>query len=589
MPDGGYSFGAPRIVSAREEDIVADSLREFNEMQTWRNVFAAQWEEVAELIAPNSRNTFMVGNFNWPGQKKTDRQVDASGMMALGRFGAICDSLLTPRNMMWHGLTANNDYVMKDRATRLWFEDVAKILFKARYAPIGNFSSQNQNNFQQLGAFGLLGMFIDEFDNTLYPSIRGIRYKSIPVGELFIRENHQGLVDGFIRWFRLTARQAWQKWGPLGTFPEILRMPLEKGSEQPYNFIHRVVPRNDWDPDRLDEKGKPYASYYVSMEGRCLLSEGGYRMIPAAISRYEQAPGEVYGRSPAMAVLPALKTLNAEKRTFLKQGHRAADPVLLTADDGIVDMSLRPGAMNKGGVSAEGRPLVQVLPTGQIQTTLEMMQEERSLINDSFLVSLFQILTETPQMTATEVIERTNEKGILLAPTMGRQQSEYLGPMIERELDVLSAQGLLPPMPPRLREAKGEYQVVYSSPLSRAMRAQEASGFIRSVEIAKEIVNITQDHSYLDPFDFDTAMPAIAEINGTPFSWMADDETIQKKRQARADAQKRQEQIQAAPAQAGMLKAQAAAAKAGVPLGPPAPGQAPASGGRPLAEQVMGA
>ena len=40
-----------------------------------------------------------------------------------------------------------------------------------------------------------------------------------------------------------------------------------------------------------------------------------------------------------------------------------------------------------------------------------------------------------PQMTATEVIERTNEKGILLAPTIGRQQSEYLGPMIERELD----------------------------------------------------------------------------------------------------------------------------------------------------------
>src|SRR4029077_1707786 len=105
-----------------------------------------------------------------------------------------------------------------------------------------------------------------------------------------------------------------------------------------------------------------------------------------------------------------------------------------------------------------------------------MMAEERTLIGDAFLVTLFQILTETPQMTATEVIERTNEKGILLAPTVGRQQSEYLGPMIERELDVLGAQGLLPPMPPRLKEAKGEYQVVYTSPFSRAMRAQEAAG-----------------------------------------------------------------------------------------------------------------
>ncbi len=586
MPDAGYPSGPPRIISAREEDIVADSMREFNEMQTWRNTTASQWEEVAELICPNSRNTFMFGNFNWPGQKKTDRQVDASGMMALGRFGAICDSLLTPRNMQWHGLAANDDYVMKDRATRLWFEDTTRRLFKYRYDAMANFASQNQNNYIQLGAFGTLGMFIDEFDNDLHPFTKGIRYKSIPAGELFIRENHQGLVDGFIRWFRLTARQAWQKWGKMGTFPEILKMPLEKGSEQPYNFIHRVIPRNDWDPDRLDSRGKPYASYYVSIEGRSLLSEGGYRMIPAAISRYEQAPGEVYGRSPAMAVLPALKTLNAEKRTFLKQGHRAADPVLLTADDGLVDMSLRPGAMNKGGMTSDGKALVGVLPTGQIQTTIEMMQEERSLINDSFLVSLFQILTETPQMTATEVIERTNEKGILIAPTMGRQQSEYLGTMIPRELDVLSAQRLLLPMPPRLREAHGQYDVVYTSPLSRAMRAQEAAGFIRTVEIAKEIVNITQDHQYLDQFDFDTAMPAIAEINGTPFSWMADPEAIAKKRKARADALQRQEQIQAAPAQAGMIKAQAAAAKAGVPVGP---GQAPAEGGRPLADQVMGA
>jgi hypothetical protein len=573
----------PRVVTQREEDIVADSLREFSQLQTWRNVFAAHWEEVSELILPTSRNTFMVGNFNWPGQKKTDRQIDASGMMALGRFAAICDSLLTPRNMTWHTLEANDEYVMKDRQTRLWFEQVTKILFKYRYQPIANFASQNQNNFLQLGAFGTQGMFIDEFDNSMHPQSRGIRYKSIPLGELFIRENHQGMVDGFIRWFRMTARQAEQKWGKLGTFPEVMRPALESGSEQLFNFIHRVCPRTDYDADRLDERGKPYASYYVSMEGRCLLQEGGYRMIPASISRYEQAPGEVYGRSPAMMVLPALKTLNAEKRTFLKQGHRAADPVLLTSDDGLIDMSLRPGAVNKGGIGPDGRELVKILPTGNIQITKEMMAEEKSLINDSFLVTLFQILTETPTMTATEVIERTNEKGILLAPTVGRQQSEYLGPMIERELDVLAAQGLLPPMPGRLAEAKGEYRVTYTSPLSRAQRAQEAAGFMRTVEAVKELVNITQDMSLLDPFDFDSAIPAIADIQAVPASWMADVDQIAQKRQQRAQQQARQQAIQEAPAKAAMMKAQAAAAKGGM-----VPGQQPAQPGAPLAQQLGG-
>jgi hypothetical protein len=285
-----------------------------------------------------------------------------------------------------------------------------------------------------------------------------------------------------------------------------------------------------------------------------------------------------------MDVLPALKTLNAEKKTFLTQGHRAIAPVLFTSDDGVIDASMRPGALNKGGVNAEGKLMVQALPTGNIQINKEMMDEERSLINDAFLVSLFQILEETPQMTATEVIERTNEKGILLAPTVGRQQDEYLGPMIHREIVCLGEQGLLPPMPPVLKEAKGSYEVAYTSPLSRAMRAQEAAGFIRTVETAKEIVNITQDPSYLDPFDFDAALPAIAEIQSVPPSWMSSDEKIAAKRKNRAAAAQQQAQVQALPAQAAMLKAQSTVAKNQPGLGTrgvggaPPPGQPPQGG-----------
>lgn len=578
-------LAVPRIQSKREELIVGESLQEFSQLTTFRNVFAGQWEEIASLIDTNSRGTFFYGNYNFPGRKTTELQVDASGMIALNRFGAICDSLLTPRNMTWHEL-AFDDYLMKNRQVRLWCEYARKVLFKLRYAPHAGFTAQNTMCYRQLGAYGTPGMFIDEFDNTLFPWERGIRYKAMSMGELFIRENHQGIVDGFIRWFKLTARQAYQKWGEM--IPDLLRAPLQANSEMLYDFLHRVVPRNDYDPQRLDERGKPYASYYISMTGRALLSEGGYRRFPAAISRYEQAPNEVYGRSPATMVLPALKTLNAEKRTFLKVGHRAADPVLLTQDDGLVGVSLRPGAMNPGGMSPDGKMLVGVLPTGQIQITEKMMAEEKALINDAFFVTLFQILTETPTMTATEVIERTNEKGILLAPTVGNQQSGYLGPMIERELDVADAIGAFRdmPMPGLLREARGMPQAVYTSPLSRAMRAQEASGFMRTVEAVKELVAITGDHSLLDPFDFDTAVPAIATTQSVPESWMSDADAIAKKRQVRAAQQAKQEAIQAAPAKAAMMKAQAVQAKAGVP---PPQGQLPAEGGRPLQEQFQGA
>ena len=546
-------------------------MQEFSQIQLYRNTTAMQWEEIASLIDPTSRNTFFYGNYNWPGMKLTQRQVDATGMVSLHRFAAILDSLLTPRNMFWHQLEADDPYVMKDRDTQLWFEQATRILFKARYAPIANFSSQNQNNYQGLGAYGTAGMFVDSFQGH-DPRIKGLRYKTIPLGQLFIRENHQGLVDGVIRWWRMTARQAMQKWPD--RFPDVLRPALDANSEAPFNFMHRICPRDDYDPQRLDEKGMIYKSQYFCIESKTMLQpEGGYHTFPYAISRYDQTPNEKYGRSPAMMVLPALKTLNAQKRTFLKQGHRAADPVLLTADDGLVDMSLRPGSMNKGGVSSDGKLLVHVLPTGQIQISKEMMADEKGLIQDVFLVALFQIMEKSPTMTATEVIERVNEKGILLAPTVGRQQSEYLGPMIDRELDVLSSQRLLPPMPPRLREAGGSYQTVYTSPLSKAMKSQETAGFMRVLQSLQEVVKITGDNSLLDRFDFDVIVPAMADQQSVPVSWMADDKKVAAKRQARAQAQAQEQQIRAAPAKAALMSAQAKQQAAGVQQ--QQPGQAP--------------
>ncbi len=562
----------------REMEIVDKVIALFEQLNQWRVNFAGQWEETAELIMPSSRNTFFRWNVNFPGQKKTDRQVDASGMLALNRFSAILDSLLTPRNMQWHTLASDNDYVQKDRATKVWFADATRVLFKQRYMAAANFVGQNIQNWKSLGAFGNAGMFIDRLQGFRDEPLRGLRYKSLPIGEVFIRENHQGQVDGFVRAFRLTGRQAYQRWGAKCS-PALIDA-MNKQSEALYDFFHCVIPNREYDPLRLDKRGKLFASYYVSLEGRCLLQEGGYSSFPLCFARYDQAPWEVYGRGPAMDVLPALKTLNAEKRMFLKVGHRAADPVLLTNDDGLIDsISLRPGAMNKGGVNDQGVEMVKVLPTGKMEITKEMMDEERSLINDSFLVTLFQIMTETPQMTATEVVERINEKGILLAPTVGRQQSEYLGPMIERELDVLVDMGMLPPMPPRLREAKGEFHVVYTSPLARSQRAQEASGFLRTIESALEIAGQMQDPSILDSFALDRAFPAIAEIQNVPPDWMATAEEIQNKGKNRAQQQQQEQAVQALPAQAAMLKAQKAVGQQGpaqaLGQGGPQPGGPP--------------
>lgn len=559
----GSTFVLSRQTLERQEELVRATTQRLNEQLATRGSLNMICEEVAARVAPAWKNSFNFLSTNTPYQKNTDQQVDSNGMMALSRFMAICDSLLSPRNQTWHTLGPEDDYLVKDREARLWFYNTTRKLFKFRYSPVSNFSANNQGVYHSLGAFGTGVLFIDQFYDMMGRR-KALRYKNIPFGDIYLEQNHQGLYDGFTRIMRLTAREAFKQWpGMQDRWPEMIKQALEKNSDRKFIFLHRVCPRDDYNPGYLDYRGKPYASYYICMDTRTFVDEGGYLSFPIAATRYYQGPNEQDGRGVAMDVLPSLKTLDAEKRVFLKQGHRAGDPIILLADDGIVNGNMRPGAQNRGALTKDGKRLMDILPTGEIQVTSEMMMEEKSLINDAFLVALFQIMTEKNGMTATEVIERVNEKGILIAPTLGRQEGEYFGPMIDRELVVMAEMGVLDKLPPALLEAGGRYSVKYNSPLSKASRAQEASGFLRTVQEVTEIAGVTQDNSLFDVFNFDRAIPDIAEIQGAPEPWMASPDEIAAKRAARKQQSDVAQQIQAAPAAAAMIKAQAAAAKAG--------------------------
>lgn len=526
----------------------------FNRASSNRGNWESHWEEIAERILPSYKGYF---NSRWTtkGEKRTQELFDSTGQIALNRFASILDSLLTPRNQKWHRLTATDPELNKNREVKAYFDEVNKILFKYRYAPMANFAAQNQSNYVSLGAFGSGSLFIDDLQGTPGTFQPGIRYKHTNLGETYFLENHQGIVDTVIRHFRMTARQAYQKWGD--KIGEKMKGDLNSNPEREHYFLHAIEPNKNFDPERADYRGMPYSSTYVVKSDKTILEVGGYNTMPYAISRYQQAPNEVYGRGPAMSVLPALKTLNEQKKTLLKQGHRAVDPVLLAHDDGVLDnINMKPGAINFGGVDANGRPLVQALPTGNPMVGADLMDMERQVINDTFLVTIFQILTETPAMTATEVMERTREKGILLAPTIGRQQSEYLGPMIEREIDVLARQNLLPEMPPILIEAGADFEIEYDSPLSRAQRAEEASGLMRTVEATLNIVNVTQNPAPLDHFNWDVIVPELSEINAVPIRWTRSIEEVQAIRKARSEAAEQRQATEMAPSMAAMMKQQ---------------------------------
>src|ERR1700743_327030 len=114
---------ANRIIPDREEEGVRRVLKLFSELTVYRNISAGQWEEAAALIDPDSRNSFFYGSYNFPGTKKTQYQVDASGALALQQFCAISDSMITPKNRLWHGLETDQ-YLMKQRGVKQFYEDL---------------------------------------------------------------------------------------------------------------------------------------------------------------------------------------------------------------------------------------------------------------------------------------------------------------------------------------------------------------------------------------------------------------------------------------------------------------------------------
>lgn len=530
-----------------------------------RGTLEAHWEEIARRVLPSYAGSFTGRGVTTEGEKRTEDMVDATAALALPKFAAALESMLTPRNQMWHRLRALDKSLARNRTVNVYFDEVTEALFRYRYAPMANFASQAHENYIGLGAFGTGAMYVDRLQ---WFKEKGLRYRSIHLSEVVFLTNHQGIVDTALRRFDLTARNAVQKFTrPNGTTdlpPEIVEAAQDQAkAENKFWFIHCVEPRSEadgYDPQRVDHKGMRFASRYVSETGWAVVEDGGHNTFPYPISRHVVAPGETYGRSPAMLVLPSIKVLNEEKKTVLKQGHRTVDPVLLAHDDGALDaFSLKPGSMNYGGVNAEGRPLVHTLPVGNIMIGKDLMDDERAVINDAFLVTLFQILVDSPQKTATEVLEMTREKGILMSPTMGRQQSEFLGPMIEREIDVLAMQGLLPQKPAILQEFDAEYETIYDSPLSRAQRAENASGFLRWMDNAMNYVKMTGDPRPLDFANWDVAQPELADIMAVPARWVNDLQQVAALRAQRSQASQDQQMIEAAPAVAGLVKAMPAA------------------------------
>lgn len=530
---------------------VESILHRYSKLKTDRSNWETHWEEIAERVLP--RQAGFVGE-RTNGDKRTQKIFDSKPMIALDRFASVMDSMLTPRQQKWHNLRTTDDTLNRDFEVQDWFYKVNNILYNARYNPKANFASQNHERWTSVGAFGTGSLFID------FEAKTGLRYRCLNLRDTYFLENHQGMIDTVYRHFDYTARQAAQRWG-VDNLPPKLKGAFEdpKKQDHEFEFLHVVKPRTDYDPSRADAKGKPFVSIYIALEDKVQIgNDGGYTSFPFSISRYVTAPEEIYGRSPAMMALPDIKMLNEMAKTDIRAVHKLIDPPILLHDDGILGggamtVNMRPGGLNVGGVNRNGQAMMQPFNTGaRVDISDKKMDQRRAAIDDAFMVTLFQILIETPRMTATEALIRAQEKGMLLTPTMGRQQSEALGPLIERELDLLSFHGMLPPMPQILIDAGGDYDIVYDSPMSRMQRAEELVGVQRTMELLAPFANI--DPTVLDVFNKDELARLTAEVSGVPTPVLYSPDQVAQIRAQRQQQEQQAMMLQAAQPLAGAMK-----------------------------------
>lgn len=524
-----------------------EAIRRQERKKALRSNFEGVWSQIAALVLPRADDFITTRT---AGVRRDQAIYDSTGQLALQAFAAAMESMLTPRTSKWHAIVPADPDAAKDEASMLWCEQLRDLLFRLRYSAASNFASQASEHYLNLGAFGTSTMFIEDGMG------RGVRYQTLPLAECYIAENAWGVVDELDRRYSMTARQASQRFGE-DALPEAIRKCLTREPEKEFEFLHSTMPNEDRKGNDKTWRGMAYYACEVSIEGKLKLREGGYRRWPYPTSRYVTAAREVYGRSPAWDTLGDNKTLQAMSKTGLRYGEQVVDPMWVTADvDSLNPFTMRPGAVNAGYVNEQGQLLARSMaPTGDPRYALESENQRRMAVNRGFLVTLFQILVETPEMTATEALLRAQEKGALLAPTMGRQQSEFLGPCIAREIDILTASGVieryLGPVPEAMR-ATGGVSVDYISPLARLQRSEEGVGIMRTLEAATSVAQY--DPSILKSINGTRTLRMLGEINGAPLTMFNTSDELAALEQAEQQQLQAQQLLEAAPVAAETAK-----------------------------------
>jgi len=514
-----------------------------SDRQTWED----HWQEILDYVMPRKAEiTFLRSK----GERRTEILFDSTAITANNLLAASLQGTLTSPSLQWFHIRLRETNLNRDRDVQLWLEDSAKRMYDMFNE--SNFNTEVHEMYLDMTSIGTGCLFIEEGNRGFEEDL--IHFNTLHIAEFYVKENVDGFIDTVYRKYKLTARQAVQEFGEDKVGPKLLECAKEKPDRE-FNFIHAVEPTEDYIRvfGAADTK-LPVHSCHMCVEDKMILRNSGYNEMPYLVPRWAKATGEIYGRSPSYNALPDIKTLNKAVEIGLKAWAKAIDPPLLVQDDGVIGRV----RMTPGGITViRNDAAVKPLQTGTNWQITDMKENQlRTAIRQAYYSDQLQ-LQDGPQMTATEVQVRYELMQRLLGPTLGRFQSEFLNPLIERVFGIMLRNNAFLPAPEIIQGQP--IDVEFIGPLARSQRMEEAVAVERLYQLA---MNLAQaDPGVLDIINHDVAIRMRAELLGVPKSVLRGEQEVAGIRQQRAAQQQQAAQMQMAQQQANAMASTARATR----------------------------
>lgn len=497
------------------EAIIKEKEALYGERATWET----HWQDIATYVLPDVE----VTDHRTPGSKTNTHLFDNTGihsneLLANGLHG----TLINP-STYWFELTTGDEELDGDDDVREYFHDTEMKMHAALNN--SNFNTEVPPMFKHLTGFGTSVMQMEEDEELLF------RFRTLPLKECFIKENHKGFVDQLLRCWKWDANKIVREFGEENVGKDVLKA-YNKNDKKLFEIIHYVYPMPK-------PKGPlTFGSKYVLVDEKLILRDKGFREFPFMVPRWTKEAGEDYGRSPGMIALPEIKTLNKITEQMIIAAQKSIDPPMQLPDDGfILPVKLQAGKVNYYRAGSNDRA-EQMIKDIRLDYGYQEMDSRRLRIRQAFYVDQLQMTEKTGNpRTAEEIMRKAEENMRLFGPVLGRLNYEFLRPLIDRVYSIMQRRGLLMQVPQVLLEnlAGGVFGVRYSSLIAKAQRVNESQSVSRFLQMSAPIVQLQPDSG--DVIDGEEYIKLQARTFSLPPKLIRKKSQIQALREARAQAQ----------------------------------------------------